>query len=75
MEMEVRSRAEWARIARDRLYAAIPGQDLETGQALWRAMGRYNERMKFEARTARLEAAGAPLAALEGGSGQDRELG
>lgn len=41
-------RSNDAQTARDRCYAAIQGQDVESGQALWRALGRYHARMKME---------------------------
>lgn len=51
-----------ARIARDRMLGALEGcTDREKGQSLWRAMARYNGRMRDEADSA-LVIAGPPLA-------------
>ena len=43
-------RSDDGRIARDRVYDAIQGQSIESGQALWRAMGRYHWKYRGEHR-------------------------
>jgi hypothetical protein len=59
-----------ARISRDRcLEALITVEDLETGRSLWRAMGRYNERMR-ETRSGLEIAARLPVARGCSGTGE-----
>lgn len=62
--MDIRSDAL---VARDRLLAElIDTDDVETGQALWRAAARYNLRDKME-RASRLESPARPPLAFNAG--------
>jgi hypothetical protein len=56
-----------ARIARDRCLEALAGgADVETGQSLWRAAIRYNQRLREEGAAANLGKV-RPTAAARGG--------